>query len=319
MFKYAIKKLLGLIPKLLIISLLIFFALELLPGDALSRSMPPDQYLEMSEVQREALRESLGLNKPAIVRYFIWLGNFLRGDFGYSQSTGANIATMLATRLPYTIELAFFALILAQVFGLIVGFFTAVFKNTIIDYVGSGISVMAISVPNFFYGIILLVLFAVNWKIFPAGGRMPIGDDSLIARIPYMILPALALGITYNGGLTRSTRSAMLDVLNKDYIKTARSKGLNEITVNVKHAFRNALSPIMTLICLDLPKLVGGSVVIETTFNYPAIGGMLMEAISAGDIPVVMITTMMTAIVTLLASCLVDIVTAALDPRIRFE
>lgn len=319
MLRYTIRKLLGLIPKLLLISLLIFFALELLPGDSLSRSMPPEQYLEMTEVQREALRESMGLNKPALVRYFIWVGNILKGDFGYSQATGANITTILSTRLPYTIELALVALILAQVFGLVVGFLTAIFKNTIIDYLGSGLSVMAISVPNFFYGIILLVLFAVNMKIFPTGGRMPVGDDSFIARIPYMILPALALGITYNGGLTRSTRSAMLDVLNKDYIKTARSKGLNELTVNIKHGFRNALSPVMTLICLDLPKLVGGSVVIETTFNYPAIGGVLMEAISAGDIPVVMVITMTTAMVTLVASCLVDIVTAALDPRIRFE
>ena len=319
MLRYTIKKLLSLIPKLLLISLLIFFALELLPGDSLSRSMPPEQYLEMTEVQREALRESMGLNKPALVRYFIWVGNILKGDFGYSQATGANITTILTTRLPYTIELALVALILAQVFGLVVGFLTAIFKNTIIDYLGSGLSVMAISIPNFFYGIILLVLFAVNIKIFPTGGRMPVGDDSFIARIPYMILPALALGITYNGGLTRSTRSAMLDVLNKDYIKTARSKGLNELTVNIKHGFRNALSPVMTLICLDLPKLVGGSVVIETTFNYPAIGGVLMEAISAGDIPVVMVITMTTAMVTLVASCLVDIVTAALDPRIRFE
>lgn len=319
MLRYTIRKLLGLIPKLLLISLLIFFALELLPGDSLSRSMPPEQYLEMTEVQREALRESMGLNKPALVRYFIWVGNILKGDFGYSQATGANITTILSTRLPYTIELALVALILAQVFGLVVGFLTAIFKNTIIDYLGSGLSVMAISVPNFFYGIILLVLFAVNMKIFPTGGRMPVGDDSFIARIPYMILPALALGITYNGGLTRSTRSAMLDVLNKDYIKTARSKGLNELTVNIKHGFRNALSPVMTLICLDLPKLVGGSVVIEATFNYPAIGGVLMEAISAGDIPVVMVITMTTAMVTLVASCLVDIVTAALDPRIRFE
>ena len=226
---------------------------------------------------------------------------------------------MLATRLPYTIELAFFALILANLFGLIVGFFTAVYKNTIIDYFGTGISVLGISVPNFFYGIVLLLIFAVNYKVLPTGGRMPVGDDSLIARIPYMILPALALGITYNGGLARSTRSAMLDVLNKDYIKTARSKGLNKLTVNVKHGFRNALPPVMTLMCMDLPKLVGGSVVAEATFNYPAIGGMLMEAISAGDIPVVMITTMTTAMVTLLASCLVDIVTAALDPRVRFE
>ena len=319
MLRYTIRKLLSLIPKLLLISLLIFFALELLPGDSLSRSMPPEQYLEMTEVQREALRESMGLNKPALVRYFIWVGNILKGDFGYSQATGANITTILTTRLPYTIELALVALILAQVFGLVVGFLTAIFKNTIIDYLGSGLSVMAISIPNFFYGIILLVLFAVNMKIFPTGGRMPVGDDSFIARIPYMILPALALGITYNGGLTRSTRSAMLDVLNKDYIKTARSKGLNELTVNIKHGFRNALSPVMTLICLDLPKLVGGSVVIETTFNYPAIGGVLMEAISAGDIPVVMVITMTTAMVTLVASCLVDIVTAALDPRIRFE
>lgn len=319
MLKYTLRKLLALLPKLLIISFIIFFALSLLPGDALSRTMDPMQYAKLTEAEKDLMREKLGLNGSLPERYVSWLGRFVRGDFGYSQSTGSNIGVMLATRLPYTIELTVFALLIAYVLGIFTGFLSAVFKNSLIDYISSGVSVLGISVPNFFSAIVLLLLFAVNHAVFPTGGRMPVGDDSLLARLPYMVLPAVALSITYNGGLTRFVRGTMLDVLNRDYIKTARSKGLSETKVNIKHGLRNAMTPILTTMCMDLPKLVGGSVVIECVFNYPAIGSMAISAVSAKDIPVVMLTTLLTAMMTLVASTLVDIVTAALDPRVRFE
>ncbi len=319
MIKYTLRKFLGLIPKLLVISLVLFFALELLPGDALTRTMPPDQYHQLTEVQKNDLREALGLNDPAFVRYFRWLGDLVRGDFGYSSSTGQNIGSMLAGRLPYTIELAFYGLLLATVLGLLLGFLSAVMKNTIVDYFCTTISVLGISLPEFFFGIIWLVLFALTLKWFPAGGRMPVGDDSFFARIPYMVLPVITMAVSLTAALVRYTKSSMLDVLGKDYIKTARSKGMNEVTVNFKHAFRNSLIPTMTLIVMRIPMLVGGSVVIETVFNYAGVGNMAMEALTAGDIPVVMITTMTTAVLVLISSTMVDIVTAMLDPRVRLE
>lgn len=317
MFKYTLRKLLTLIPKLLVISVVLFFALELLPGDALSRTMPPDQYQALSEEQKEDARDALGLNDPAVIRYFRWLNNILHGDFGYSSSTGQNIGAMLAGRLPYTIELAFYGLMLATIIGLVLGFLSAVLKNTVVDHLCTTVSVLGISLPEFFFGIVFIVLFSVKLKWFPSGGRMSVGDPSFWGRIPYMVLPVMTMAIALTAALVRYVKSSMLDVLGKEYIKTARSKGLNETTVNLKHAFRNSLIPTMTLIVMRLPRLVGGSVVIETVFNYPGIGDMAMTALSASDIPVVMITTMTTGVMVLISSTLVDIVTAMLDPRIR--
>lgn len=317
MFKYILRKLVALLPKLLAMSIILFFALELLPGDALSRTMPPDQYQALSEAQKDAARESLGLNDSPVIRYFRWLNQIFHGDFGYSSSTGQNIGTMLAGRLPYTIELSFYGLLLATVIGLILGFLSAFLKNTVVDYFCTSISVFGISLPEFFFGIVFIILFSVHLKWLPSGGRMPVGEHGFFSRVPYLVLPVMTMAISLTAALVRYTKNSMLDVMGKDYIKTARSKGLRETTVSFKHAFRNSLIPTMTLIVMRLPRLVGGSAVIETVFNYPGIGNMALTALNAGDIPVVMITTMTTGVMVLLSSTLVDIVTAMLDPRIR--
>ena len=306
MFKYILRKLVALLPKLLAMSIILFFALELLPGDALSRTMPPDQYQALSEAQKDAAREALGLNDSPVIR-----------SFRYSASTGQNIGTMLAGRLPYTIELSFYGLLLATVIGLVLGFLSAFMKNTVVDYFCTSISVFGISLPEFFFGIVFIILFSVHLKWLPSGGRMPVGEHGFFSRVPYLVLPVMTMAISLTAALVRYTKNSMLDVMGKDYIKTARSKGLRETTVSFKHAFRNSLIPTMTLIVMRLPRLVGGSAVIETVFNYPGIGNMALTALNAGDIPVVMITTMTTGVMVLLSSTLVDIVTAMLDPRIR--
>ncbi len=319
MLKYTLRKLLALIPKVLVITIVVFFALELLPGDTLTRTMSPREYNELTETQREALREARGLNDPAPARYINWLSGLLHGDLGYSSSTGENIGKMLAGRLPYTIELVFYGIALAAFLGMLLGFLAAVTKNSIIDYICSTISVLGVSLPDFFFGLIWIILFVLTLHWFPVGGRMPVGNDSFTARIPYMVLPILTMATVEGASLVRHTRSAMLDVLGKEYIKTARSKGLSEAKVNFKHAFRNCMTPIMTRLVMMLPLMVGGSVTVETVFNYAGVGTMIVEALNAGDMPVVMMTTLITAIVNLLASTLVDIVTALLDPRVRFE
>ena len=319
MLKYTLRKLLALIPKALVITIVVFFALELLPGDALTRTMSPREYNELTETQREALREARGLNDPAPARYINWLSGLLHGDLGYSSSTGENIGKMLAGRLPYTIELVFYGIALAAFLGMLLGFLAAVTKNSIIDYICSTISVLGVSLPDFFFGLIWIILFVLTLHWFPVGGRMPVGNDSFTARIPYMVLPILTMATVEGASLVRHTRSAMLDVLGKEYIKTARSKGLSEAKVNFKHAFRNCMTPIMTRLVMMLPLMVGGSVTVETVFNYAGVGTMIVAALNAGDMPVVMMTTLITAVVNLLASTLVDIVTALLDPRVRFE
>lgn len=319
MLKYTLRKLLALIPKVLVITIVVFFALELLPGDALTRTMSPREYNELTETQREALREARGLNDPAPARYINWLSGLLHGDLGYSSSTGENIGKMLDGRLPYTIELVFYGIALAAFLGMLLGFLAAVTKNSIIDYICSTISVLGVSLPDFFFGLIWIILFVLTLHWFPVGGRMPVGNDSFTARIPYMVLPILTMATVEGASLVRHTRSAMLDVLGKEYIKTARSKGLSEAKVNFKHAFRNCMTPIMTRLVMMLPLMVGGSVTVETVFNYAGVGTMIVAALNAGDMPVVMMTTLITAVVNLLASTLVDIVTALLDPRVRFE
>lgn len=319
MLKFIGKKILILIPKLLLISLIVFLGLQLLPGDAVTRTVSPEAYQYMTEEQFEALRESLGLNDPILIQYFRWLGRFLTGDFGYSQASGSNIAQMLAGRLPYTIELAGWAVVIADLIGILFGFVAAVRKNKPIDHILTSGSVLGISVPEFFFGLVFILIFSLKLNWLPTGGRMAAGETGFFSRVRYMILPAFTLSIALLATLTRYTRGCMLDVLNKDYIKTARSKGLGDFVVNVKHGLRNALPPVLVLLCFRLPILVSGTVIVETVFNYPAMGSMILDAISAADMTVVMVTTMVVACVTLIASNLVDILTAALDPRVRLD
>lgn len=318
MIRYIIRKLIAMIPKMLIITLIIFFGLQLLPGDAIKRTFSPEQLANLTEAQLENLREEAGLNKPLMVQYFSWLGRILKGDLGYSMTSKSDIGHMLASRLPFTMELAGWALLISSVLGILFGFVAAIKQNTFLDYSLTSLSVLGISVPEFFYGIMFILLFSMKLGWLPSGGRFSADEGTnFFNRAKYLIMPVLCLGITSLASLTRYTRGCMLDVMNKDYIKTARSKGINEGAVYLKHGLRNAISPVLTLLIFQLPSLVCGVVVIETVFNYTAVGTMLIAAISSADMPTVMITAMIIAIVTLIASTLVDIVAAAMDPRIR--
>jgi len=319
MLKYFSLRLLALLPKLLIITIVIFIGIQLIPGDAVSRSIPPEVYSKLSPVQLEELRTALGLNDPVVIQYFRWLFNIIRGDFGYSQVTGGNIAEIIARRLPATLELVALGLLLATVFGLLLGFISALKKNTLIDYVNTAVGMIGLSMPEFFLGLCCIVIFALKLKWFPAGGRMEPGKEAFFDRFHYLILPSFCLGFTYIATLMRFTRGAMLDVLNKDYIRTARSKGLSEVKVNIKHGFRNALIPVMVILIFRIPMLFGGAVVIENAFNYPGMGSMLVNAATSADMPIIMITTMIIAAVILLSSFLLDFVTALLDPRVVFS
>jgi peptide/nickel transport system permease protein len=279
----------------------------------------PEVISQLNPAQLEDLRTKLGLNDSIFIQYIRWMGNLLQGNLGYSLMTGGSIANIITQRLPRTFELAVMGLVIASFFGILFGFISAIKQNSFIDYFNTILGMIGVSVPEFFFGLIAILLFAIKLQWLPTGGTMEFGKESFFERIPYLIMPSVCLGIAYIATLMRYTRSSMLDVLSKDYIKTARSKGLSEIDVNIKHGFRNALIPIMVIMVLRIPMLVGGTVVIETVFNYPGMGSMLLSAISGTDMPVVMITAMIIASVILLASFLVDILTAVLDPRIRFS
>lgn len=316
MLKYTLRKLGALIPKMLVISLILFLGLEALPGDPITRSIPVEVLEEMTEAQIEILRENAGLNDPVMIRYFRWIGDLLTGDFGYSQVTGQNISEVLATRMPYTMELCIYGLTFATIFGIVLGFISAVMKRTPIDYAINTFSVLGVSVPEFFVAICLVMVFALKLGWLPTGGRM---DPDGGSRIPYMILPIASMAIQYSSTLVRYVRNTMLEVMDKEYIKTARSKGMREVIVYLKHAFRNAMIPVMITIVMRLPMLIGGFVVIEQVFNYAGVGVVQLEAINQGDLPVAMIILMLSGMLTMVASTLADLFTALLDPRVRLE
>lgn len=318
MLKYYGTRFSLLIPKLILISIIIFIGIQLSPGDPITSTISPEVYAKLSPVQLEDLRDKLGLNDSMVHQYLRWFSGILRGDFGYSLVTGGKISKIIANRLPATFELALFALLFATVFGLSFGALSAIKKNTVIDYANTVFGMIGISVPPFFFGLFAILIFSIHLKWFPTGGRMGYGDITFFDRLKYLVLPAFVLGISLIATLMRFTRGSMLDVLSKDYIKVARSKGLSEPKVNLKHGFRNALIPIMVVLVMRIPMLVGGTVIIESVFNYPGMGSLMVSSISGSDMPVVMISTFVMTSSILVASFLVDVFAAIIDPRIRF-
>lgn len=316
MVKYFASRLLMLIPMILIISFIVFLCLELTPGDAVSAMFSAETISNMTTEQLEALRDSLGLNDPLIVRYFRWVGNILKGDFGISYVTGKPISEVLTSLLPATLKLAGFALLFSTIFGLILGILAAVKQNSPLDYGLSVLGVIGISMPEFFVGILAILAFAIKLQWFPAQGRTDVGLNEW-QSLKYVVLPSFSLGLVLMAALMRYTRNSMLDVLSKDYVKTARAKGLSEWKVYTKHAFRNSLMPISVLLMLRMPMLIGGSVIIEQVFGYAGIGQRLITAINGNDYPVVLIIILMLSAISLVASMLIDVLTAILDPRVR--
>ncbi|MGP1509541.1 ABC transporter permease [Treponema lecithinolyticum] len=319
MFTYSIRKLLVLIPMLLVISFLIYGGLELMPGDAVSFIAGPEAMANMSPEKLDALREALGLNKPFLIRYLNWLGGVLRGNFGYSLTSGTPIAQIVKAKLAATLELSFAALCISSFLGCLLGIFSALRKGSFADTILTVAGMLGLSIPEFFFGLCSLLFFAINNSIFPIGGRLTAGNGTVTDRLYHLILPALVMGLAMSAGVMRYARSSMLDSINKDYIKTARSKGLPEWRVNLIHGFRTALTPIIVLIGFRLPTLIGGSVVIEQVFQWPGVGSEFIAAVRGQNYPLVMMIALLSVTAVLLASFLVDLLTAILDPRVRLN
>ena len=315
MLKYIGKKLLMMIPMLLLISFIVFAGLQATGIDPIDYMITPDMAGNAENI--EMLRESLGLNDPFLVRYVRWVKDMLTGNFGYSIVNGSSISSILRVRLPATFELAFIALILSSIRGISIGIISAIRQNGIVDYIGRIFAVVGQSIPQFFFGICMIQIFSINLGWFPPSGRTSPGASGFADRFVHIILPVMTMTLALCAVLMRYSRNTMLDVMNSDYIKTARSKGIPEWKVYIKHAFRNAMRPVLVILCFRLPMLIGGSVVIESVFGWPGIGSIITQAVVSGDYPVIMVTTLMVAAAMLAASCLVDIITAALDPRVR--
>ena len=317
MFSYTIRKIINLIPMTLVITFLIYLGLEMTPGDAVSHMIPPDALANVSAEQLAAVREAYGLNDPFFLRYFRWLGQLLQGNLGFSISSGQPILGIIKRNLSSTLELSIAALLISSVLGSILGLVSALKKGTIADNVLTVFGMIGVSIPQFFFGLVCILLFVLKWKIFPI--RLLPTQTGLIDKIRVLILPAMVLGISLTAGVMRYARSSMLDAMNKDYIKTARSKGLSEWRVNLVHGFRVALTPVVVLIGFRLPMLIGGSVVIESIFQRQGIGSTFVTAVRGQNYPLVMAIALISVIAVLLSSFIVDLATAALDPRVKLD
>ena len=297
------------------ISALIFFASRLSPIDPINAMVSPDQAADSANLNQ--LREELGLNDNIILQYFHWLKNIATGEFGYSLQSGQKISEILALRMPATLELVLSALVLSTILALTLGLFAGAKKGGIADKLSRILAVVGIAMPDFFIGLALLNVFAYRVAWLPTGNRVAPGQVTLWDRLPNLILPVATLTISMLAVLIRYTRNSVLDTLNRDFVKTARSKGVPEWRVLYSHVFRNSLGPVMVLLAFRLPLLVGGSILVESVFQWPGIGSTIIAAVSASDYPVIMVVSMLIAMVILVASFLVEIIKSILDPRVR--
>lgn len=317
MTTYILRRILILLPMLLVISFLVFLGLALTPGDPVSYMLGPEAVANVSPEQLAAMKAALGLDDPLLIRYFKWLLNVLRGDFGYSLTSGVKIVDIVGARLPATLEIALTALLFSTFFGSLLGCLGALRRGTIADNVMTVAGMIGVSIPEFFFGLVAILVFSLTLKWLPPGGRILPGYTRWVDHLPHLVMPGLVMGLTMTAGVMRYARASMLDSLNKDYIKTARSKGLPAWRVNLVHGFRVAMTPVVVLIGFRLPTLIGGSVIIEQVFQWPGIGKEFIDAVRGQNYPLVMMIALLLVSAVLVVSFLVDVATAILDPRVK--
>ena len=304
MWRYIAKRLLMLIPVLLAVAFVIYAIMNVAEGDPVYSVAGADA----TEEQLAALREEMGLNGSSIERYFRYIGNLLKGDLGVSYVSKQDVMKIYLQRLPNTLKLASMTMIFATLIALPLGIIAAVNQNSWIDTVSMVLALIGLSMPNFWLGLLLIILFSLKLGWFPSGGNE--GFKSII-------LPAFTVGAGLAALLTRTTRSSMLDVIRQDYLRTARAKGVPEKTIIRKHALRNALIPIITIFGVQFSNVLGGSVLAETVFAWPGVGRLVVDAIDQRDIPTVTGALVMTTMLVTVVNLLIDIVYAFVDPRIK--
>lgn len=311
---YIARRLVATIPVIILISVITFFAMRLLPGDPALAILGEEGDPAVAAV----LREELGYNKPVVVQYFDWIGNAFQGDFGDSRRSGDSVAALVSDRLEVTVELGILSMILAIVIAIPIGLLAGSRPNTPFDYGGTLFAVLGAAIPNFWLALVLILVFAVELGWFPALGWTSFRDDP-VENLRGLFLPALAIGVAQAAVLARQTRAAMVEVLRQDYVRTARAKGLRERTVIVRHGFRNALIPVITILGLQVSNVVGGAIIIETVFSLPGVGKLLIDSIFSREFPTVQALALMVAVAVAMSNLFVDVAYAYLDPRIRYD
>lgn len=312
MLTYALRRILIAIPTLLGILTIVFVLVRLVPGDPARAIL--GQYATPANI--EAMRSSLGLDRPLLEQYTTFMGRSLQLDFGRSIQTRQPVTTRITDALPYTLQLAAAALVVAILIGIPAGVVAAIRRNSSLDLSVTILALLGISMPNFWLGMILLLTFSVWLGWLPITGAGTAGDPLTVAR--YLLLPALTLGTAEAGTLMRMTRSSMLEVMNLDFVRTARAKGVAEARIVLRHVLRNSLIPVVTILGLNLGRLIGGTVIVESLFVRPGIGRVMVDAMVARDYPQIQGTVAFFAIVIIGVNLLVDLAYGLLDPRIKY-
>ena len=314
---YIIRRLLLLVPTLFIVSGMVFLLMRLVPGDiidTMASEMGPEAG---GSLDRAAIESRLGLDVPIHIQYGRWIGEILQGNLGTSFRGDEPVVEQILPRLPVTLELGVMAIVIGLLIALPVGIYSAIRQDTAADYLGRSVAIIGLATPNFWLGIMVMIYPAIWWGWSPPMEYVPISED-LVGNIGILIIPSLILGTASAAATMRMTRTMMLEVLRQDYIRTAWAKGLNERVVVMRHALKNALIPVATLVGFQLPILIGGSVIIEQIFVLPGIGRLLVSALSQREYHLVSAINLMLATAVIVVNLMVDLTYAYLDPRVRY-
>lgn len=306
MWKFILRRILALIPVLLGVTLFVFVILAVAPGDPARTVLG----FEATQEAIDELREEMGLNDPILVRYFRYLGDLLHGDMGNSYKTGFSVTSQIAQRLPNTLRLMAASIILSVVIAIPLGILAALKQNSIFDALSMTVSLLGISLPSFWVGLILILLFSVKLGILPSSG-----SDGILT----MVLPVLTLSLNGLSSIARTTRSSMLEIINADYIRTAKSKGLSKREVIVKHAIQNTFIPILTVVGIQMCFMISGTILVESVFAWPGMGRLLVSAIGDRDIPIIMGCVIVFAVCFSIINLLTDLMYAVVDPRVKAQ
>lgn len=320
MQQYILRRIAISIPVLIGVTLLAFLLVNLAPGDPVSSMIDPITRAELGEAWVEERQRQLGLDDPIVVRYGLWLREIVQGNLGYSLISGSPVIDQISARIGPTLLLMGSALVLSTLIGIPLGILSAVRQYSILDYIATTFGFMAVSTPSFFLGLGLMYLLAVRLNWLPTSGMRTLGaPETLRDLIVHMIMPVTVLTMAQLPLVMRYARAAMLEAIGADFVVTARSKGLGERVVLLRHAFRNALIPLITILGLSLPELLSGAVITETIFSWPGMGMLAMRAVNARDYPLILGTILVTATMVLISNLIADLLYAVVDPRIRYR
>lgn len=317
---YMIRRILLIVPTLLLVTIIVFLSVRFIPGDVIDMLVSEinvENTMSYEEA-RNFLREQLGLDKPIHIQYLNWLGKVVRGNLGNSMRNDRSITEDFLAKVPISIELGLWSIITGLLIAMPIGIFSAIRQDTIGDYIGRTAAILMMSVPGFWVMTMVIVFPAIWWGWVPPMEYIPFAKDPLGNTIQFAI-PGIIMGASFSGSLMRMVRTMMLEVLRQDYIRTAWAKGLSERLIITRHALKNALTPVVTIVGMGLPMLIGGAVVTEQIFNLPGMGRYLFDAINRRDYPVISAMNLIMATLVLFCNLIVDLAYAWLDPRVQYR